>query len=421
MSNNAMEKSSSLTLPAFSGYGIELEYMIVDRVELSPLPIADQLLRSETEKPLNDVDRGLTGWSNELACHVMEVKNRNPSMELDTVRCAFQNEVRYINHLLRFYGAMLMPTAMHPWMDPSRETHLWPHDNAELYAAYGRVFNCNTHGWGNLQSMHVNLPFSNQEEFVRLHAAVRLILPLLPALAASSPIADGNFTGYADFRMQAYSHNADEIPSISGLVVPETVYSCEQYQERILNAMYRDIASRDPKGILQHEWLNSRGAIARFDRNAIEIRVIDIQECPLADLSIAAFVIANIRMIYKAGSNLLAEQQAIETKCLADILKTCIRHADKAIIEDKNYLRLLGLPDERYTAAQLWQSLLSDIQQSPYRLDQVWLEPLQQILAHGPLARRILHALDGNCSLFHLKLVYRQLCECLQTGHLFLP
>jgi hypothetical protein len=31
---------------------------------------------------------------------------------------------------------------------------------------------------------------------------------------------------------------------------------------------------------MDHHFANSRGAIARFDRGAIEIRVIDIQECP---------------------------------------------------------------------------------------------------------------------------------------------
>ena len=39
--------------------------------------------------------------------------------------------------------------------------------------------------------------------------------------------------------------------------------------------MYRQIAPLDPDHVVQYEWLNSRGAIARFDRNAIEIRVID--------------------------------------------------------------------------------------------------------------------------------------------------
>ena len=44
--------------------------------------------------------------------------------------------------------------------------------------------------------------------------------------------------------------------------------------------MYRAIDPLDTEGILQEEWLNSRAAIARFDRGAIEIRCMDTQECP---------------------------------------------------------------------------------------------------------------------------------------------
>ena len=56
--------------------------------------------------------------------------------------------------------------------------------------------------------------------------------------------------------------------------------------------MFADIAPYDPAGVLQHEFLNSRGAIARFDRSAIEIRVLDVQECPQADTAIAALMAA---------------------------------------------------------------------------------------------------------------------------------
>jgi glutamate---cysteine ligase / carboxylate-amine ligase len=409
------------TLPAFSGYGVELEYMIVDRQDLSILPIADQILRDEDDRQVNDVERGMMGWSNELVRHLLELKNSRPTALLDKLPAAFQNEIRYLNHLLGFYGAMLMPTAMHPWMNPKKETHLWPHGNAELYAAYARIFQCNTHGWANLQSMHVNLPFADDEEFARLHAAVRLMLPILPALAASSPIADGNTTGFADFRMESYRSNADEIPSIAGLTIPETISSRSEYEEKILQPMYRDIAPFDPQGILQHEWLNSRGAIARFDRNAIEIRVIDVQECPQADLAIAAATIAAVRLLYETGYSELSMQQTVPTEKLAEIFRSCIRHADQATIDDRDYLSALGMPPGSYVAADLWRALLIRIQQSPHRLDPSWMEPLQAILTHGPLARRILQAVDNNFSQSNLKRVYRKLCHCLQQGHLFIP
>ena len=62
-----------------------------------------------------------------------------------------------------------------------------------------------------------------------------------------------------------------------------------------------DIAPLDPDGTLQHEWLNSRGAIARFDRNAIEIRVLDIQECPVADLAICFQVMSFLKIFDDAN------------------------------------------------------------------------------------------------------------------------
>ena len=65
-----------------------------------------------------------------------------------------------------------------------------------------------------------------------------------------------------------------QVPALIGQVIPETVDSRAGYEARILQPMYRDIAPHDPEGLLQHEWLNCRGAIPRFDRSAIEIRVI---------------------------------------------------------------------------------------------------------------------------------------------------
>ena len=50
-----------------------------------------------------------------------------------------------------------MPTAMHPWMNPRIETRIWQRENAEIYTAYDRIFDCNRHGWANLQSMQLNL------------------------------------------------------------------------------------------------------------------------------------------------------------------------------------------------------------------------------------------------------------------------
>jgi carboxylate-amine ligase len=408
-------------LPAFTGCGIELEYMIVERQELSVLPIADRLLCTTADTSTCEVDRGVLGWSNEMVLHLIELKNRHPAVVFETLPAAFQAEVRYLNRILDLYGARLMPTAMHPWMDPRRETRLWPHENAGLYQTYARIFDCHSHGWANLQSMQINLPFADDDEFSRLHAAIRLVLPILPALAASSPIANGIHTGFADYRMEAYRVNAQPITSIAGEVIPETVTSRSAYRQNILAPMYRDIAERDPQRLLQHEWLNSRGAIARFDRNSIEIRVIDMQECPQADLAIAAAAIATIKRLYDAGSATLELQQGIDTGTLAGILAACIRNAEQAVIEHAAYLALLGFPGSRCTAQELWQHLVEKMQPGRQRLPPFWKQPLQVMLEQGPLARRILRAIHNDDSGTPLKSVYRSLCDCLHEGRMFLP
>ncbi|MDP2104410.1 MAG: glutamate-cysteine ligase family protein, partial [Desulfobulbaceae bacterium] len=154
----------------FAGFGIELEYMIVHQDTLDVLPIADQLLTAAAGELTNDVERGAFEWSNELALHVIEMKTAGPAVNLAGLALGLQGEVTAMNRLLAPMNATLLPSAMHPWMDPYRETKLWPHGYRAVYKAYNRIFNCQGHGWSNLQSVHLNLAFNGDDEFGRLHA-----------------------------------------------------------------------------------------------------------------------------------------------------------------------------------------------------------------------------------------------------------
>ena len=410
----------SFTLPAFSGYGIELEYMIVDRGTLSVLPIADKVLHRLSGTFASEFRCGELAWSNELALHLIELKNLKPDPDVAALAGAFQSKIQRMNGLLEPMEARLMPTAMHPWMNPRTETRIWPHENAEIYAAYDRIFDCQRHGWGNLQSMHLNLPFADDHEFARLHAAVRLLLPILPAIAASSAIAEGRNTGWMDFRMENYRTHQARVPLTMGKVIPDTVSSRVAYERDILAPMYREIEALDAKRILQHEWLNVRGAVPRFDRYAIEIRIIDTQECPQADFAIAAATTDILRMLYDEITAPLIEQQAIKTDALVEVLQACIRSAEAAVISDGEYLRLLGFPGRRCNASELWRHLIGSApgnqseQRSPVR------QPLQIMLDHGPLARRIKRAVGPECRKKRLVEVYEELCDCLEAGTMFL-
>src|SRR5690606_32665994 len=307
----------------FEAVGIELEYMIVEEDGLDVVPAADRLLESVAGELTDEWENGDIAWNNELALHVVEMKCNGPQRSLAGLAEAFQQNVSLAVETLGRDGCRLMPTAMHPWMD-SRDVELWPHGTRIIYETFDRIFSCKGHGWANLQSAHLNLPFADDEEFARLHAAIRLLLPILPGLAASSPAMDGIPTGIADNRLVAYRSNCAKIPSITGDVVPETYRSMDEYQERLLARIYADLAPHDPDGILRHEWVNARGAIARFERMAIEIRVLDVQECPAADVAFAAAIIGTLRSLCDERWASIASLDRWDTKRLAALLDRAI-------------------------------------------------------------------------------------------------
>ena len=408
--------SDQTPLHLFEGYGIELEYMIVEKDSLAVKPVTDRVLQQVAGSIVNELEFGPLCWSNELVLHVIELKTNGPAPELAGLADQFQTGIWQVSEQLAALGGRLLGTAMHPWMDPHRETVLWPHANSPIYTAYNRIFGCQGHGWSNLQSMHINLPFADDSEFGRLHAAIRLVLPLLPALAASSPIVSGMATGLLDNRLEFYRNNQKMIPEIAGQVIPEAVFNRADYEEKILGATYRAIAPHDPQYVLQEEWLNSRGAIARFERNAIEIRVLDIQECPKADLAIAALTVALIRALCEQRWGLLRHQQEIAVAPLAELFRRTLRGGGDELVEETAYLAGFGVLERRISVADLWRRLYEQLEDE---IPAEYRAPLELILDRGTLSQRILQALPQGFGRTELAGVYRQLADCLLQGEMF--
>jgi len=424
------EGAFTVSLKLFEAFGVELEYMLVDAATLDVAPVADRVIRARCGAFSGEIeaDRGIS-WSNELVSHVLELKTTDPTPSLETCAADFTANVTAINDLAarlpRSGGSggptRLMPGAMHPWMDPPSQTVLWPHEYAEVYANFHRLFDCHRHGWANLQSVHLNLPFDGDEEFGRLHAAVRLVLPLLPALCASSPLMDGQLTGIACNRLEVYRNNQRAVPSLSGRVVPEPVFSRADYERVILEPIARDVERLDPGGTMKAEWMNSRGAIARFDRGSIEIRVMDIQECPLADLAIVRAVVGVLRWIVSESPCPLAEHQRWPVDPLVRVLDATIRDGDRAVIDDVEYLRVFGITGGSHCrASEVWEHLL-DAAGVAFRTDPS-LSPLKTILGLGTLSRRLSDALgagSGPVDRAAMRTVYRDLCDCLAAGRMY--
>lgn len=414
-----------MSLCLFQGLGVELEYAIVDRATLDVRPVADQLLRAAAGAWSQDVQRGDIAWSNELCLHVIELKTNGPARTLCGVGESFHWNVLEIDATLAALDCRLLPTAMHPWMNPEREMFLWPYGDGEIYEAYDRIFDCHGHGWSNLQSTHLNFPFCGDHEFARLHAAMRFVMPLLPPLWASSPVMDGSLTPFLDNRLEVYRNSQSVLPALTGEIIPEPVYSKEEYL-RLLESLYAEVRPYDPEGLLQHEWLNSRGAIARFERNTIELRILDVQECPSADLTMAAALVALLQRV--ARSDLLDDIARVPTPDLAALFQSGLRQGLETPLGDLAYGRLLELKGAYSTVGELWSDLgASLVEEIPAEYRERWMA----ILRRGSLASAIRSRLQAplkepaptNGRLPEaeaLRQVYQELATCLREDRLFL-
>lgn len=400
----------------FSVLGIEIEYMLVNKDTLDIQPYCDHILKALAHEQVNEFELGDISISNELVLHVLELKNNGPKPPTANISQQFQQAISQLQPVLNQYNLQLLPTGAHPWMNPTTETKRWPHGNMEIYKQYDDIFDCKGHGWSNLQSMHVNLPFSNDEEFSALHNAIRIILPLLPALAASTPFLDGQLTGYLDSRLSFYGKNQARIPAISGDIIPEFIKTEAQYREEILEPMYKAIGPYDPNGILQYEWLNSRAAIPKFEYKAIEIRIIDTQECIHADIAIAKLIHAALKYLYNSSQFYL--QEAYPTSLLKQIYQKALKEGLDFTISDSQLLAQWQLPQKTMTVREIWSKIVERVS---HELDEPSLLALENILNHGNLSVRIIKACDNNITKDNLFNVYRQLGDCLLNNQLFYP
>ncbi len=399
----------------FEVYGIELEYMIVNSATYKVNPIVDKLFIKKSGSITSDVENGKIEWSNELVAHVVELKTNGPTADLETLDVLFSENVREMNRLLKDLDSELLPTAAHPLMNPDSEMQLWQHSYSKIYALYNRIFDCRGHGWSNVQSMHINLPFSGDAEFEKLHAAVRILLPIIPGLSASSPVFEGKITGFKDTRMHVYKTNQKEIPEMTGKVIPEQLFSKQEYHSGIFEPINKAIKPHDTENILDHHFLNSRGAIARFDRGAIEIRVIDIQECPKADVAIAVLVIEALKLLVSEELVTLEDQKQWHENDIFEIFNAVIKDAEETLIESEKFAAIFDL-QAPVSVKQIWEKIYSMVKEN---ISEKHQKSIEFLLQNGSLSTRILNALGEDPSEENLLKIYKELGRCLEENRMF--
>lgn len=281
--------SGASSYPFFGVTGLELEYPIVDR-DLNVVPLVEPAFRVMAGRGTSDVDLGAIGFSNEFADHVFELKTQSPLASMSETEALLYEGIQRFSAVLRDeFDARLLPTGMHPWFDPMAG-RLWTRSGLRVYTTYARLFNVRTHGWMNVHAAHINLPFGDEEQTMAMLNASSLLIPYLPAVAASSPMHDGQLQNTVDGRMAFLTRIQARIPESCGRMVPEFDGSFAAYRRNVLRPMYEALDKLHDTGSIRSEFFNTRAAILRFARKALEVRVLDTQECVKMDVAIATFV-----------------------------------------------------------------------------------------------------------------------------------
>ncbi|MCJ7469035.1 glutamate-cysteine ligase family protein, partial [Candidatus Bathyarchaeota archaeon] len=149
-----------------------------------------------------------------------------------------------------------------------------------------------------------------------------------------------------DNRLRFYRENQLEIPSVTGDVVPDYVSSFSQYREKVIGRYSMELAAAGAdKILLNKEWVNSRGVIFRFDRRALEIRVMDEQECVKSDVALSCFTRALLRGLMKEeNTDLLPHDLLVNdfNMIVAGGLKATIQHPQGRTAKQvcQHYLRI---------------------------------------------------------------------------------
>ena len=291
--------------------GPEHEFSLVNQ-ELKVLPVADKIMKAYCGKIINFIELPSFTFGKEMQLHVMEVKANSPFKSPVQFEETMQNGVSTLSQIVNKQGALLLGTGMHPLLK-LEDTAIWSHYHRKIYHEYAKIFNLNQHGWLNIQSFHLNFPYQKEADGIQTHNLLANLCAYLPAIAASSPIYEGKAGPDVDNRLQFYKINQREIPSVAGEVIPEYADSFSQYKHGVIGRYTEDLAKAGAgKTLLTREWVNSRGVIFRFDRSALEVRVMDEQECVKSDVALSCFIRATLRGLIALKAELLPHDLLIK-------------------------------------------------------------------------------------------------------------
>jgi len=387
--------------------GPEHEFSVIDE-KLTPLPIVGNVIRDVHGRIVNYASLGTCSFGKELQAHVAEFKANKPFNSPDVFEENMQLAVETILGIIeKRYNARLLGLGMHPLLRLN-DAKVWSHRDRGIYTALSRIFSLNHHGWLNIQSFQLNLPYRNEAEAVRLYNALVNVLPYLPAVAASSPIYESRIGDYVDNRLHFYSTNQLEVPSITGSLIPEYINSLAEYNKSTVQQYSQDLTKlKAPRCLINKEWLNSRGAVIRPSRRAVEIRVLDEQESVKSDVALSCYIRAMLRGILADS-----EFPYVVHEVLVHDFKNVMRKGLDAKVQH---------PSGK-TARQVCRHLLDLASKNATSEEKEYLPIITQRIQNGNLSniilKRVTHRTQKTNFEEAIVSVYSKLADCLEKNEL---
>lgn len=398
--------------------GVSIEYMIVDRTSLELRPLASELLSSLNQKEDQKTSSGkCLKWRAGYQPHIFRICSAFPQTNLNTLEHAIADELRIVNRILAEYGAMLLPGGMHPFADPFKVQSNPATD--PVGQLHEKLFDTKGHSWVNINRTFFELPYHGDEMLERLQTAIRIILPIIPALSASSPIVEGNNTGKTDNALRYARARYSRFPGIAGQLIPEPYFSERKYREMVLDKIRQQLSSADPDGLIDPEQINFRAAIPDFQGKRMILQIMEPQECVAADIAIVRLVTEAIRFLVEEKTIRYEEQMEARMEILCGILEDVMISGRHAEVFSSEYLAFFGL-DEECTVGKIWQHLFQRLANDPLRPLAMYEHELSVILKQGPLSERILTVVGEKPGKEELMFLWRRLNDCLEQNRLFI-
>ncbi len=419
--NSRIEQhSSALTISRFlglPGFQLQLNLALVGRGSLDALPLADELLSLQCDgERLRVVEDGDASWSNVGPRHMLRLAPKHGFESMDAAKEFFSSQLTALAAEADRVEGRLMPGGMHPWLRTG-DIESWPHGGAMQDAAVHTLFGKRRHGWGNQQPLHLSLPFASEQEFAPLYASLRFLLPLMPALSAASPFAEGKRGPALQCRLAARhdylcSHPVFALTSVQRLV-PPALRELNAFESLVTEPLTKGLQRQRVADSLPPKQVSASGLWVDPIAGHIEIRMLDGQECLQSNLAICAALQSLTSHLSFDSAVPTAELDVWPAARLDELVQETMRDGAEAILRDGEYLRTWGFPEgSRCRAGELLQFLWEERLSSTF--DDTLRTSLHTIVHRGTLAARLLALLPPQWDAEALFGVYRTLVSCLR-------